>query len=131
MHFFKIFCVFFLPILAMAVPAPDAFPDAKGRSALNFAKIASSLQARQETPDLSGGISDLLGSLGGIGDLLTPETFTEIDTILRNLAAVLDDEGTKKAKALVSNAYDLLTPEFVSQTKGLIADVAPVSLDLM
>jgi hypothetical protein len=134
MHFFKYFCVFFLPIMAMAIPAPDAAakpnPNNNVNAAFNLAKVASSLQGRQDTGgtgDLSGLIGQLLDSFSGIGDLLNADTFKEIDTILRNLASVLDDEGTKKAKNLVSNANDLLTPEFVSQTSGLIADVAPVS----
>ncbi|KAK2756527.1 hypothetical protein FQN54_005420 [Arachnomyces sp. PD_36] len=131
MHFFKYFCVFFMPILAVAIPAPDAgaVPNPNANAALNLAKVASSLQGRQDTGDtgdLGGLVGDLLDGFGNIGDLLNADTFKEIDIILRNLAAVLDDEGTKKAKNLVSNANDLLTPEFVDQTKGLIADVAPL-----
>lgn len=126
-----------MPILAMAIPAPDAAapPNANANAALNLAKVASSLQGRQDNTsnngELGGIFGDLIDSVGNIGDLLNADTFKEIDTILRNLASVLDDEGTKKAKNLVSNANDLLTADFVKQTKGLIADVAPVSLKVV
>lgn len=118
----------------MAVPAPDAataaIPDFESNAGLNLAKLATSLQARQNNNNDGGDglFGDLLDSFGNIGDLLNAETFKEIDIILKNLAKVLDDEGTKKAKNLVSNANDLLTPELVKQAKGLISDVAPVSL---
>ncbi|KAK2738416.1 hypothetical protein FQN55_000542 [Onygenales sp. PD_40] len=128
------------------MPAPEAFaepeasPDAIAASvaklarnpeALQAAALHAVLQARQDGGGLDlGGIGDLLkdvlGSIGPLLDLLNPETFKAIQTLLKNGASLLDDEGTKKAKNLVGNANNLLTPEFVTQTKGLIADVAPL-----
>jgi hypothetical protein len=58
---------------------------------------------------ISGLIDDLPTLLGSVSGLLTPALITNLTDIL-------------------GNAHDLLTPSFVSETKGLISDVAPVSL---
>ncbi|KAL1960769.1 hypothetical protein VTO42DRAFT_6599 [Malbranchea cinnamomea] len=52
-------------------------------------------------------IQDLLRSIGPILDLLNPETFKQIQSVLKN-------------------ANDLLTPDFVEHVKGLVGDVAPL-----
>lgn len=68
-----------------------------------------------QTKSLIGTASDLLDSpelsslLSSVGGLLTPALITNVTDI-------------------VSGAHDLLTPSFVSETKGLIADIAPVCL---
>ncbi|PGH18099.1 hypothetical protein AJ79_00727 [Helicocarpus griseus UAMH5409] len=138
MHFFKYLCVLLMPIVALAIPAPAARPEPDALAAVtSAAELANNpallhaalLRARQDAGGPLGGIGDLLGdlvgSIGEIAKLLNPETFQAIQTLLRNGAALLDDEGTKTAKNLVTNANNLLTPEFVDQTKGLIGDIAP------
>lgn len=121
MQLFKYLCLFLFPLLAIAIPAaiPEASPeslDLLGRSAeaLELIGKTAALLPRQEDggiPPLGGLIDliqDLVKSIGPLLDLLNPDTFKQLSSILKN-------------------ANDLLTPEFVKQTKGLIADVAPVS----
>jgi hypothetical protein len=66
---------------------------------------ASSLLGSPAIGELIGSLPGLLDSVGG---LLTPALITNVTDIL-------------------GGAHDLLTPQFIGQTKGLIADVAPVS----
>lgn len=65
---------------------------------------ASDLLGGSEVSQLISGLPAILSSVSG---LLTPALITNVTDIL-------------------SGAHDLLTPTFVSETKGLIADVAPV-----
>ena len=123
MQLLKYLCLFLFPLLAIAIPAaiPEANPnpealDLIGRSAeaLELIGKTAALLPRQENGGLPLGglidlIQDLIKSIGPLLDLLNPDTFKQLASILKN-------------------ANDLLTPEFVKQTKGLIADVAPVSL---
>lgn len=75
-----------------------------------------------QTKSLLGTVSNLLGS-------------SEISQLISGLPAILSSVSGLLTPALVTNvtdilsgAHDLLTPTFVSETKGLIADVAPVRL---
>jgi hypothetical protein len=75
-----------------------------------------------QTKSLLGTASDLLGG-------------PEISQLISGLPAILSSVSGLLTPALITNvtdilsgAHDLLTPTFVSETKGLIADVAPVWL---
>jgi hypothetical protein len=110
MHLFlRYLLLLLLPLVVLAIPSPEANPaPAPAPQGLN--------------------LDPLLEGLGSIGDLLKPETFTRLEIILRNAAALLSDSNTKILVGVVQSAGGLLTKEFVDQIKGLIGDAAPVSV---
>ena len=99
MRLFHYFAIFFLPLLVAAIPAAEP-----GANPLLVPRDDGGLP---DLGDIGGLLGNILNSIGPVLDLLNPDTVNDIGTI-------------------VHNAADLLTPEFVEQTKGLIADVAPV-----
>ncbi|KAL4914574.1 hypothetical protein BDW62DRAFT_204464 [Aspergillus aurantiobrunneus] len=124
MKYFQFFFLLVLPLVAFAMPAPEAVQE-----------LANALVARQN--DTGGGGEDILGGIGGvIGDLinsigplldlLNPETFSQIQQLLRNGARLLNDDTTQAIINVVGGANELLTPEFVQAVSGLIDAVAPL-----
>jgi hypothetical protein len=73
-----------------------------------------------QTKALIGTVSDLLGS-SAVSGLLT-----ELPTLLGSVSGLLTPALITNVTDILGNAHDLLSAEFVSQTKGLINDVAPV-----
>jgi hypothetical protein len=74
-----------------------------------------------QTKSLIGTVSDLLGSTAVSGLL------SELPTLLSSVSGLLTPQLITNVTDILGNAHDLLTAEFVSETKGLISDIAPVS----
>jgi hypothetical protein len=74
-----------------------------------------------QTKALINTASDLLGS-----DSVT-SLLNELPTLLSSVSGLVTPALITNLTDILGNAHDLLTPTFVSETKGLIADVAPVS----
>lgn len=125
MKYFQIFLLLVLPLLALAIPAPDPIEELK-----------SALVARQNDTggdDLLGGlgniggtIGDIINSIGPLLDLINPDTVKQLQTIITNAAKLLNDKTTQNIINVVGSANELLTPEFVKAISGLIDAVAPV-----
>jgi hypothetical protein len=71
---------------------------------------------------LGGLISGLLGSIGPIFDLLKPQTFEYLQTILRNAAILLSDENTQILTGLLGLLTEILSPELLK----ILEDLTPV-----
>jgi hypothetical protein len=122
MKYFQVLLLLILPFVALAMPAPEAVEAFK-----------NALVERQNGTggdDLLGGIGgligDLINSIGPLLDLLNPETFRQIQTILGNAARLLNNDTTQHIINVVGGANRLLTPEFVDAVSGLIDAIAPV-----
>jgi hypothetical protein len=120
MKFFSILSAsLLLPALVFSNPVaePAAVPQPapvslEAREAAAMHEFLGTLERRsanleERAIDLGALIANLTANLGAIGDLLKPE-------VLNSIAPLL------------TNANALLQPPFVNQTRGLIADVAPV-----
>jgi hypothetical protein len=122
MKSFQVLLLLALPFLAFAIPAPEAIEEFK-----------NALVERQNGTgggDILGGlgglIGDLINSIGPLLDLLNPQTFQQIQVVLRNAAKLLNDNTTSQIVSLVGSAARLLTDDFVDAVGGLIDAVAPV-----
>lgn len=75
-----------------------------------------------KTKELINNASDLLSGdlIDSITSLLTPD-------LIKSVGSLLKPDTVTTISNLLTNAGNLLTPEFVDNTKGLIGDVAPVS----
>ncbi|KAL5336912.1 hypothetical protein BJX70DRAFT_400252 [Aspergillus crustosus] len=122
MKYFQVLLLLILPFMALAVPAPEAFQ-----------ALGNALIERQNTAggdDVLGGIGgligDLINSIGPLLELLNPETFKQIQTLLGNGARLLNKDTTQHIINVVGGANRLLTPEFVDAVSGLIDAIAPL-----
>ncbi|KAL3461151.1 hypothetical protein BJX64DRAFT_289531 [Aspergillus heterothallicus] len=122
MKSFQVALLLVLPLLAFAIPAPEAIEEFK-----------NALVERQNSTggtDLLGGLGGLLGdlinSIGPLLDLLNPETFKQLQLILKNAAKLLNDQTTSNIIQVVGGAARLLTDDFVDAVSGLIDAVAPL-----
>ncbi|KFY24483.1 hypothetical protein V493_05212 [Pseudogymnoascus sp. VKM F-4281 (FW-2241)] len=117
----------FVPLLVLA---PFAFASPTAGSQSDVADAPMELTER--ATDLSGLIGTLTKDLGAITSLLNPQTFRNIETIVTNVAFLLDDKTTNQTKALIGTADSLLsgpllgsitglvTPDFIKKISGLI-----------
>ncbi|KAL4864852.1 hypothetical protein BDV12DRAFT_200668 [Aspergillus spectabilis] len=122
MKYFQVLLLLVLPFVALAMPAPEAVEAFK-----------NALVERQNGTggdDILGGIGgligDLINSIGPLLDLLNPETFRQIQTLLGNGARLLNNDTTQHIINVVGGANRLLTPEFVDAVSGLIDAIAPL-----
>ncbi|KAL4885416.1 hypothetical protein BJY04DRAFT_214216 [Aspergillus karnatakaensis] len=122
MKYFQVLLLLVLPFLAFAMPAPEAVEAFK-----------NALVERQNGTggdDILGGIGgligDLINSIGPLLELLNPETFRQIRTLLANGARLLNNDTTQHIINVVGGANRLLTPEFVDAVSGLIDAIAPL-----
>jgi hypothetical protein len=114
-----------------------------------LANLSQSFQAIESllSPTSLGNIQEVVNDLAALLKSPTPEqaksllgtasdllSSNEISGLLKSLPSLLSSVQGLITPALITNATDilgnahqLLTPDFVSQTKGLIADIAPVS----
>lgn len=125
MKYFQFFLLLVLPLVALAIPAPDPVEQLK-----------SALVARQNDTgggdllgglgDIGGTIGDVLNSIGPLLDLINPGTVKQLQTIITNAAKLLNDKTTQNIINVVGSANELLTPDFVKAISGLIDAVAPV-----
>lgn len=78
-------------------------------------------QTRSIISQAGGLLDDLNPVLGIIGEL-------DIEGLLDSVQDLLKPETIKLIGGLLTKADTLLTDDFIKQTKGLIADTAPVSI---
>lgn len=137
MHFFKVIAL--LPALAWAVPnaepvaaveARNALPrdaDLVARHAMLMDLMERDLQERQDLGsllnsfNLSGLISNLGGILGGVTELLSPESLRNIDTLITSGAQLLNSNNTAVISDLIGTVASLLTPELLQSIQGLLS----------
>lgn len=85
-----------------------------------------------QLPALLDQLSPLLDELpkiiNAIGPLIDQLSNLDLEGLLNSVSKLLTPESINMLVNLLNNANMLLTTQFVNQTKGLIADVAPVSL---
>ncbi|KFX93067.1 hypothetical protein O988_07006 [Pseudogymnoascus sp. VKM F-3808] len=119
----------FAPLLLLAAPFAIATPTAADSQA---AAAAATFELSDRATDLSGLIGTLTKDLGAITNLLKPQTFTNIESILTHFAYIFDDKTSNQTKSLLNTADGLLsgpllpaitgliTPDFIKKVSGLI-----------
>ncbi|KFY09081.1 hypothetical protein V492_05640 [Pseudogymnoascus sp. VKM F-4246] len=107
----------FVPLLVLA-PFAFASPAAAAGSEAAVADAPFELDGR--AVDLSGLLGTLTDDLGAITQLLKPQTFKNIDTVLTHLALLLDDKTTNQTKGLIATADSLLSGPLLPSITGLI-----------
>ncbi|KKZ64255.1 hypothetical protein EMCG_09766 [[Emmonsia] crescens] len=75
---------------------------------------------------LGGLLGDLLGNLESLKEILAPETLDAAKTVVMNVAKVHAYDGPKKARALITNACNLLNTDLVEQIKELLKELGPL-----
>jgi hypothetical protein len=94
----------------------------------NIKEVVDDLATLLESPtttqlkSLVNTISTIIGS-DSVSSLLD-----SLPTLLSSVSGLLTPALISNVTDILGGAHDLLTPSFVSETKGLIADVAPVSV---
>ncbi|PGH30800.1 hypothetical protein GX50_06428 [[Emmonsia] crescens] len=84
------------------------------------------LTARQDSK-LGWLLGDLLGNLESLKELLAPETLDAVKTVVTNVAKVHAYDGSKRVRALIINASNLLNTDLVEQVKELLKELGQVS----
>ncbi|KAF9890810.1 hypothetical protein FE257_005381 [Aspergillus nanangensis] len=131
MHFVKSLFIFLLPLLAVAfqfqIPLGNIkdvrpiSPPTEKTTTIHNTPATNLVSDPVPVGELMGG---LLDSLDNIKSALDPEIFKALDTIFRSAAFVLDQERAKRVKQLISNANEVLTPEFVGTIRRLFEEIA-------
>ncbi|KAL5363580.1 hypothetical protein BJX96DRAFT_178195 [Aspergillus floccosus] len=114
MKFFKFLPLALLPITTYAIPAAEPVPDAVDINLL-----------AERALDLSGLLGDLTESLGAVKDLLSPDSLSNINTLVTNAAFLLAQPTANQTKSLIGTASDLLG----SDTLENLLDQLPTLLD--
>ncbi|KAL4959277.1 uncharacterized protein BDV14DRAFT_205829 [Aspergillus stella-maris] len=122
MKYFQFIILLVFPLMVFAIPAPESL------QVLNRALVARQNDTSGDDilSGIGGVIGDLVNSIGPLLDLLNPDTFNQIRTLLANGARLLNDDTTQGIINVVGSANQLLTPDFVEAISGLIDAVAPL-----
>ncbi|KAL2828813.1 hypothetical protein BJY01DRAFT_255258 [Aspergillus pseudoustus] len=120
---FQVALLLVLPLVAFAIPAPEAIEE------LKHALVERQNNSTGGT-DILGGLGGLLGdlvnSIGPLLDLLNPDTFKQLQSVLAGAAKLLTDKTVNDIIKVVGGAAKLLTDDFVNAISGIIDAVSPL-----